>query len=501
VSLKFYPSAAEQFEVYLGTSSNLGPAQLLGVTTNNHFAVATPLEHLLRYYWQVIARRGSESTASEVRGFTTVGVAPPPAVAISSVTNFTSMTVPGALTLSATATSPAGVMKVSFYDGEVKIGEAAAPPYTVVYILNSSGQRQLRAVMLDGAGQSIASPVTTVIGIPSGDQPITLLPAGATWKYLDNGSDQGGAWHAAGFDDAQWASGQGRFGYGIGGETTTLAFGPDPQNKYITTYFRTALTNDANLNSLTLRLICDDGVVIWINEQPMRINMPGLAAISYNDRAVEEVVGEAQTNYLVYSLHPWVLPRGPVTLAVELHQHTNNGPDLAFDLLLEGSGNYRPVVALNAPAPGAVLPADQAVLLSANAFDRYGRLSVVEYYADGRKIGETRAEPHAMLWQQPPAGSHNLTARALDSAGADTWSAAVWVTVGQVSLVGPMMDGDTFWLAWPQAGTNAYWLEAAPRLNQPDWQTVTNAVITTNGLNQVLLPIEGAQRYFRLRSP
>src|SRR5690242_20581845 len=30
----------------------------------------------------------------------------------------------------------------------------------------------------------------------------TLIPLGATWKYLDNGVDQGTAWIAPGFDDS-----------------------------------------------------------------------------------------------------------------------------------------------------------------------------------------------------------------------------------------------------------------------------------------------------------
>ena len=35
----------------------------------------------------------------------------------------------------------------------------------------------------------------------------TLVPAGATWKYLDNGSDQGTAWRATSFNDSTWPSG------------------------------------------------------------------------------------------------------------------------------------------------------------------------------------------------------------------------------------------------------------------------------------------------------
>src|SRR5467141_1189505 len=69
-----------------------------------------------------------------------------------------------------------------------------------------------------------------------------LVPAGSVWKYLDNGSDQGTAWVAPSFDDSAWASGPAQLGYGDGDEATVVGFGPDPNNKYITTYFRRAFT-------------------------------------------------------------------------------------------------------------------------------------------------------------------------------------------------------------------------------------------------------------------
>jgi len=51
---------------------------------------------------------------------------------------------------------------------------------------------------------------------------ITLLPAGSTWKYLDNGSDQGTAWQAPDFNDSAWASGPAQLGYGDGDEATVI---------------------------------------------------------------------------------------------------------------------------------------------------------------------------------------------------------------------------------------------------------------------------------------
>src|SRR6187549_127862 len=68
---------------------------------------------------------------------------------------------------------------------------------------------------------------------PSGPQ--TLIAYGSSWKYLDNGTNQGTAWRGTGFSDATWAAGNAQLGYGDGDEATVVSYGPDANNKYITT--------------------------------------------------------------------------------------------------------------------------------------------------------------------------------------------------------------------------------------------------------------------------
>src|SRR5512134_667490 len=66
----------------------------------------------------------------------------------------------------------------------------------------------------------------------------TLIPAGAVWKFLDNGTDQGTAWQGITFDDSGWNSGPAQLGYGDGDEATVISSGPAPFSRYVTTYFR-----------------------------------------------------------------------------------------------------------------------------------------------------------------------------------------------------------------------------------------------------------------------
>ena len=66
----------------------------------------------------------------------------------------------------------------------------------------------------------------------------TLVGTGASWKYLDNGSNQGTAWRSRTFNDSAWNQGGAQLGYGDDDVLTKLNFGPDSANKFITYYFR-----------------------------------------------------------------------------------------------------------------------------------------------------------------------------------------------------------------------------------------------------------------------
>ncbi|HRI22394.1 MAG TPA: hypothetical protein PLA68_15640, partial [Panacibacter sp.] len=56
-------------------------------------------------------------------------------------------------------------------------------------------------------------------------QTTTLIAAGSSWKYLDNGTNQGTAWAGTSFSDAAWASGNAQLGYGDGDEATVVGYG------------------------------------------------------------------------------------------------------------------------------------------------------------------------------------------------------------------------------------------------------------------------------------
>ncbi len=167
----------------------------------------------------------------------------------------------------------------------------------------------------------------------------TILPYGATWKYLDNGTNQGTAWYGTSFNDASWASGPAELGYGDGGEATVIGYGPGP-NKYIGTYFRKTFTV-ANVNAYTLytlKVKRDDGIVVYVNGSEIyRDNMPA-GTISYNTPASGAASDDGAAEMTsTYSVGASKLVSGSNTIAVYVCQNSSGSSDLSFNLQLEGS--------------------------------------------------------------------------------------------------------------------------------------------------------------------
>ncbi len=166
---------------------------------------------------------------------------------------------------------------------------------------------------------------------------------GATWKYLDNGTNQGTAWSGTAFDDSAWASGPAELGYGDGDEATLVDCGPnDPgctSANYITTYFRhTFDVPDSSLFSgLNLRLLRDDGAVVYLNGVEIwRTNMPA-GSVTYTTLASSAVGGTDETTfYSPAALLANTLVDGANVLAVEIHQSGAASSDISFDLELTG---------------------------------------------------------------------------------------------------------------------------------------------------------------------
>jgi predicted MPP superfamily phosphohydrolase len=166
----------------------------------------------------------------------------------------------------------------------------------------------------------------------------TLVNAGAEWKYLDNGSDQGTAWYQPAFNDSSWLTGYAQFGYGDNDEMTLVSYGSDPNNKFITTYFRSSFSvmNTAVYKGLRLYLKRDDGIVLYVNGvEVYRSNMPS-DTITYTTEAQYSIDPGSEEYFILVPLSPAILQNGVNVIAAEVHQSSVTSDDLSFDLMLIG---------------------------------------------------------------------------------------------------------------------------------------------------------------------
>lgn len=166
--------------------------------------------------------------------------------------------------------------------------------------------------------------------------PTVLIQKGSTWKFLDNGSDQGTAWKNNSFDNSTWVSNMAPFGYGDPCKTT-VSFGPSSTNKYTTTYFTKDITI-ADVNTLTTDLEFgirrDDGFVLYINGvEAIRNNMPA-GTIDYTTFASATINAADEKRYQTFYVSKSLFTNGVNRISVEMHQRDLTSSDLGFDLYL-----------------------------------------------------------------------------------------------------------------------------------------------------------------------
>ena len=166
-----------------------------------------------------------------------------------------------------------------------------------------------------------------------------LIATGATWLYLDDGSNQGTRWREVEFDDSAWRSGLAQLGFGDGDEATTLRYG------HTTYYFRHEITvdNPGDIPGLALSILRDDGAVVYLNgNEVYRTNMPR-GTIGFRTLASSTVESSAFLDLSFPSDH---LVTGNNVVAVEVHQVSTSSSDVSFDFSLETTTT----------APGDIVP-------------------------------------------------------------------------------------------------------------------------------------------------
>ena len=317
-----------------------------------------------------------------------------------------------------------------------------------------------------GRSQGVLAQTASTEAVPA---PTVLVPTGADWKYLDDGSNQAVDWRAPGFDDGSWAEGPAQLGYGDADEATLVGYGSDDQSKFSTTYFRHAFTVDsasAHTNFL-VRLVRDDGAVVYLNGvEIFRSNMAE-GAVLYDDFSTAPVSGDDETASVSGFFTENYLADGLNVLAVEIHQADGPSSDLSFDLeLLAGFEPGPPVIAITDPADGESLIEGNIDVTVDTQFEG-GVVTSVEFFAGDTLIGESFTAPFTFPWRQVAVGDYTLTAHVQTSLGVDATSAPVNISVTSVPESAIIRLGDSWRYLDDGSDQGTAWRDAA--LDDAGW--------------------------------
>ncbi len=157
-----------------------------------------------------------------------------------------------------------------------------------------------------------------------------------SWRYWDDGN-LGVAWSSNTYDDSGWATGSAEFGYGDGDESTVISYGPSGSNKWVTSYFRTTFSIADMPDQVTVKLVADDGAVVYLNGvEALRDNMPE-GAIDGSTLASSGRWGDAESDARAFTIDPALLVSGENYITVEVHQDRPSSSDLSMDLDVIGT--------------------------------------------------------------------------------------------------------------------------------------------------------------------
>lgn len=365
----------------------------------------------------------------------------PPTVALTSPATGSVFVASAPVSVTANAFDPDGaIAKVEFWANGTKIGEDNGSPFGVSWTNAVTGVFNLTAVAVDDSLLTRTSAPVAVTFVAGTTTNVTLIPLGAVWRYLDNGSDQGGAWTAIGFNETAWGSGAAQLGYGDNDEATRVEDNPVPgyngadQDRYITTYFRKSfvVSDPASFTALDLRVMRDDGVVVYLNgSEVYRQNMPG-GPIGYLTPASSNVSAPDESAFYSTNVNPGYLVFGTNVVAVEIHQVAANSSDVSFELELKGVQSYR--------APHFIThPQNQTVDIGSNAMfsATVGGSAPIAYQwrQNGTNIaGATNTTLVRSNVQPSHAGNYTLMA--------SNMAGIVTSQIATLTLTNPDTDGD-----------------------------------------------------------
>jgi len=321
---------------------------------------------------------------------------------------------------------------------------------TWTYLNALAGSHSLRGIATDRMGQqTISANWNITVTNPPAAVYTRLITNGSDWKYFASAT---GAqpdelipglyvhWYDINYSETGWSTGLGELGNGDipngYSERTLIDIGPATA-RYPSVYFRKTfnVVNPAAFPNLVLRLLRDDGAVVWLNGFPVWTNNmttvapdpvhPSTIANTNLAAASDDGVAYQVINLLNLPSNP-IISAGANVIGVQVHNQNATSSDLSFDLMLWGEANVSPLVVITSPTNGASFVECTSVAIAANASTF---VTNVNFYVDGVLVGSDGSPPFTATYSNAVTGSRQLTAVGTDTFGATIPSVPVTIQI------------------------------------------------------------------------
>lgn len=200
---------------------------------------------------------------------------------------------------------------------------------------NRHGSALITVRVSDGALTTVEEFTVTVRPVTPGTTQVGAASTG--WRYWAAAQPPAGDWKAAAFNDSAWGLDSARFVYPAPAFFPAAWTALPAATGRVTCYFRKTFTMPAVPSGTpTIRLLCDDGAVVYVNGvEVCRHNMPS-GVITPDTPALASVEGHFENVFTIIPISPSVLVNGAANLiAVEVHDSLSRGGmtrDVKFDL-------------------------------------------------------------------------------------------------------------------------------------------------------------------------
>ena len=381
---------------------------------------------------------------------------PPPTVSIATPSDGASTTLGGSFALTATASDSNGsVALVEYFANGGKVGQATTTPYSLTWVPAATGSYVLTARATDNLGASTtSSPITVTVTSTAGATTVVLQRGlngytGVSDTFLDS------------FLTTTVRGGMNPLYLNIANYTPLVRFaifqsegGPVPNGAVIQSaslqLYKQYYDDTLQLNAL-LKPWAESQATWQLSQSGAAWSVGGAAGAGSDYNITPD--GQASFGFnpgwvaidVTSRIQQWSSGTGTnygwrfAQISKGGNAKQFNSSEYAADTSLRPKltvvyvPNQPPTVSIATPSNGASTTLGGSFALTATAGDSNGSVALVEYFANGGKVGQATTTPYSLTWVPAATGSYAVTARATDNLGATTTSAPITVNVAAAS--------------------------------------------------------------------